>query len=120
MSWFWLRIDQGIIFNVNCSYPTVMVLEGLVHSLLYTPKSSGSRLNKCLIYFSTSRQGDFSVQIWFLKRCVHSLIATLIEAIVHWFCLFLFFFFQAQFRFCHQVLADYLNSVDNYANFKDL
>lgn len=27
---------------------------------------------------------------------------------------------ESHFRFCHQVLADYLDSVDNYANFKDL
>ena len=28
--------------------------------------------------------------------------------------------FQDQFAFCHQVLADYLDTFDNYANFKDL
>lgn len=30
------------------------------------------------------------------------------------------FVLQSHFQFCHRVLADYLDSVDNYANFKDL
>lgn len=54
------------------------------------------------------------------KRTNFNILSVGLPACLSVQCFFLFFFVQFQFVYAHEVLADFIDKFDNYANFKDM